>query len=296
MDTTQPATGTGTVDPRLATQNAGDVNRRILDKRQRRADFSRVEEASLKVPIVLASPDAKRLYARIFYSYQVNVHLAVRIGRTRLPLEAINQVSGELHRQMAEATKLLNDALDSAGAELEHNGIKTIASYETVPLEDTVAVTSSLANRMVDLLVKLDHYMPLVSTLEILEVITDSEADLRRSTAKRAVLALSSSAQKLWFGVQRRMQEAERAAARAEAAAAQAQEAPASQASQTAAPPDADAPPKQAARRKKPARPPVAAGSAEAAPDAAAPTGLPVNSAADGVDSTAPAEEVAQPA
>ena len=213
MDTIQPTAMTGTVDPRLATQDTGDINRRILGKKRDRADFKRVEEASLKVKIVLASPDAKRLYTRIYYSYQVNVHLAIKIGRTRLAPEAIEKVSRELHRQMAEATTLLNDALDSAGAELQRNAITTVASYETVPMVDTVAVTSSLANRMVELLVKLDRLMPLISTLEILEVITESEADVRRSQAKRAVLALSSSALKLWFGVQRRMQEAERATA-----------------------------------------------------------------------------------
>jgi hypothetical protein len=296
MDTIQPTPVTGTVDPRLATQDAGDINRRILGKKRDRADFKRVEEASLKVKVVLASPDAKRLYTRIFYSYQVNVHLAIKIGRTRLAPEAIEKVNGELHRQMAEATTLLNDALDSAGAELQRNAIATIASYETVPMVDTVAVTSSLANRMLELLVKLDRLMPLISTLEILEVITEPEADVRRSQAKRAVLALSSSALKLWFGVQRRMQEAERAAAHAPAAPAQAAEPPSSQAQQGADPSDAPVAPKQAPRRKRPARPAVAAGSTEAARQAAAPPERPVDDATVSADSTASAEEIAQPA
>ena len=147
--------------------------------------------------------------------------MAIKIGRTRLPPEAIEKVNHEPQRQMAEATKLLNDALDSAGAELEQNGITKIASYETVPMQDNVAVASPLANRMVDLLLKLDQYMPLLSTLEILEVIPESEADTRRARAKRAVLGLSSSALRLWFGVQRRMQEADRTAARAAASEAQ---------------------------------------------------------------------------
>jgi hypothetical protein len=299
MDTTQPTPVTGTVDPRLATQDAGDINRRILDKKRNRADFKRVEEASLKVKVTLASPDAKRLYARIFYSYQVNVHLAVKIGRTRLAPEAIEKVSRELQRQRAEATTLINDALDGAGAELQRNAITTVASYETVPMADTVAVTSSLANRMLDLLVKLDRLMPLIATLEILEVITESEADVRRSQAKRAVLALSSSALRLWFGVQRRMQEAERAAA----ASAQAGEAAPPQVAETTGPGEAAAAPNPAPRRRRAARLPVADsqplmadGHTEAAPRAAAPPEPPVADEAVIADRALSPQEVVQPA
>ena len=51
--------------------------------------------------------------------------------------------------------------------------------------------------------------MPLLQTLEIEEVITEKEVEKQRSTCKRVVLSLTTSARKFAVGVRRRMNEAD---------------------------------------------------------------------------------------
>ena len=49
----------------LAVMDTGEANRRILNKDEYRADFRRVEAASLKRKTRLASAEGKRIFARL---------------------------------------------------------------------------------------------------------------------------------------------------------------------------------------------------------------------------------------
>ena len=69
----------------------GAVNARILAK-EAKADFRRVEAASLKMPTRFTSAEGKRFFARLFNTLQLNTHFISVIARTRLDHEDVAKV------------------------------------------------------------------------------------------------------------------------------------------------------------------------------------------------------------
>ena len=104
-------------------------------------------------------------------------------------------------------TDEINKAIDQAEALLKHHSIETLASYDTVPLQEEIGITSSFGRRYFDLMHKLDIIMPMMETLAIEEIISERELETRRSLYKRVVLSISTKARNLWMGVRRRMNE-----------------------------------------------------------------------------------------
>lgn len=200
----------------LALMDTGETNRRILSKDEYRADFRRVEAASLKRRTCLASGEGKRMFARCFYSFQASMYFISTLGRTKLPLEQIEQLEQVIRTKLEDATKELNQAIDGAELLFKNHGIECVATYDTVPLEVEIGITSALGRRYFELMQKLDQAMPLLQTLEIEEVISEKQAELQRSRYKRIVLSMSTSARNFSMGVRRRMNEADSRAREAE--------------------------------------------------------------------------------
>jgi len=193
----------------LALMDTGEANKRILSKDEYRADFRRVEAASLKRKTRLASAEGKRIFARCFYSFQASMYFISTLGRTKLPLEQIEQIEQAIRTKLEEATKELNQAIDGADLLFKNHGIESAATYDTVALEVEIGITSALGRRYFELIHKLDQAMPLLQTLEIEEVISEKQAEQQRSRHKRIVLAMSSSARNFSMGERRRMNEAD---------------------------------------------------------------------------------------
>jgi hypothetical protein len=191
----------------LAVMDRGEANKRILGKDEYRADFRRVEGASLKRKTALASAEGKRIFARCFYTLQINMYFVSILGRTKLPHESVEEIELAVRTKLEAAATQVNKAIDGAEALLKNNNIEVIASYDTVPLEIEVGITSALGRRYFELIHKLDQLMPLIQTLEIEEVISEKQAEQQRSIAKRLVLALASTARNLASGVRRCMNE-----------------------------------------------------------------------------------------
>ena len=189
----------------LALMDTGQANRRILSKDEHRADFRRVEAASLKRKTHLASAEGKRVFARCFYSFQASMYFISTLGRTRLPLDQVEQIELAIRTRLEEATKELNRAIDGADLLFKNHNIETAATYDTVPMEVEVGITSALGRRYFELIHKLDQAMPLLQTLEIEEVIDEKQVERQRSRFKRILMALSSTARNLSLGVRRRM-------------------------------------------------------------------------------------------
>lgn len=191
----------------LALMDKGDANRRVLSKDQYRVDFRRVEAASLKRKTNLKSAEGKRILLRCFYSFQASVYFISTLGRTKLPHESVELIEQSLRDRVEAATKEMNQAIDGAEHLIRQQEIETIATYDTVPLETEIGITSALGRRYFELIHKLDLLMPLLQTLEIEEVISEREVEHQRSKSKRIVLALSSTARNLSAGIRRRMNE-----------------------------------------------------------------------------------------
>jgi len=193
----------------LAVLDTGEANRRILAKDEYRADFRRVEAASLKRRTRLASAEGKRIFARCFYSFQASMYFVSALGRTKLPHEYVEQIEQAVRNKLEEGTKEINQAIDGAELLFKNHSIESAATYDTVALEVEVGITSALGRRYFELIHKLDQLMPLLQTLEIEEVITEKQVEQQRSKLKRLVLAMSSTTRNFAMGCRRRMNEAD---------------------------------------------------------------------------------------
>jgi hypothetical protein len=133
MSPPTPAGRPGMSKIQLAVMDTGEANRRILNKDEYRADFRRVEAASLKRKTRLASAEGKRTFARCFYSFQASLYFVSALGRTKVPHEYVEQIEQAVRNKMDEGTKELNQAIDGAELLFKNHSIETVATYDTVP-------------------------------------------------------------------------------------------------------------------------------------------------------------------
>lgn len=190
----------------------GAANRRIL-AREVVGDYRRIEQASLKQNATLKSPEAKRIFARYFHSLQINTHFISEIARIRLSTEDVEKVEDALRSGLVELKDELGKAIEGAQLVFRNEGITSEATYDTKPLEIEVGVISSFGRRYLECLQQLDQLMPMLRTLEILEVITPTETDRRRALFKRVASKPPKSARFLATGLRVRMNEVARQAA-----------------------------------------------------------------------------------
>lgn len=193
-------------DTQIVKVDQGAVNDRILAK-EVKADFRRVEAASVKMMTHFTSAEAKRLFVRFFSTVQLNAHFVSVIARTKLKHEDVERVEAALRERIESVTDDLNKAIDGAEALFKNNGITHSATYDTRPLELEVGIISSSGRRYFEVLHKLDQLMPLLQTLEIHEVITPRDADIQRAGFKRAIRGVAGTARNLASGLRRRMNE-----------------------------------------------------------------------------------------
>jgi hypothetical protein len=182
-----------TTMPMDVTMDDGRTNTRIL-KKAVKADFRHVESASLKVPVRFMSAEGKRLFVRHFNTLQANMHFISFTGRIQLGDEVATKIENAVRVKIDYASAKLNKAIDRAEALYKTNGISATATYDTVPLDVLAGVLSSLGRRYLEVIGKLDQLMPLLETLEILEVLDQQQVDRQRATAKRDVKAVSLAA------------------------------------------------------------------------------------------------------
>lgn len=191
-------------DTQIVKMDQGGVNARILAK-ETKADFRRIEAASVKMPTCFTSAEGKRFFVRLFNTLQLNAHFISVIARTRLDHDDIAKVEATIRVQLDSVNDKLNEAIDAAEALFKAHGITSVATYDTVPLAVEVGVLSSFGRRYLEVLGKLDQLMPLLQTLEIHEVITAQAVDVQRAALKRQVRDVANGARNFATGLRRRM-------------------------------------------------------------------------------------------
>lgn len=191
-------------DIQIVKMDEGGVNARILAK-ETKADFRRIEAASLKMQARFTSAEGKRFFVRLFSTLQLNTHFISVIARTRLDHDDVAKVEAALRTKMEAVSENLNKAIDGAEALFKSHGVTSVATYDTVPLEVDVGVMSSAGRRYLEVLGKLDQLMPLLQTLEIHEVITAQAVDIQRASLKRQVRDVANGARNFAMGLRRRM-------------------------------------------------------------------------------------------
>ena len=191
-------------DIQIVKMDEGGVNARILAK-ETKADFRRIEAASLKMRTRFTSAEGKRFFVRLFSTLQLNTHFISVIARTRLDHEDVAKVETAIRTQMDAVNENLNKAIDGAEVLFKNHGVTSVATYDTIPLEVDVGVMSSTSRRYLELLGKLDQLMPLLQTLEIHEVISAQAVDIQRASLKRQVRDVANGARNFAMGLRRRM-------------------------------------------------------------------------------------------
>lgn len=191
-------------DFQMVKTDQGRVNARIMAK-EAKVDFRRVEGASLKIPTRFTSAEAKRLFVRLFQTLQLNAYFVSVIARTRVEGTDIDEMEAALRTDIDAVKKKLYVAIDGAEAKFKANGIGSLATYDTQPLEVEVGVLSSSGRRYLELFGLFDQLMPLLLTLEIHEVITMQELDQQRVAFKRLIKKVATTARQRADTVRRRM-------------------------------------------------------------------------------------------
>jgi hypothetical protein len=194
------------LETQIVRTDEGGINARIL-AREMKADFRRVESASVKMHTNLKSAEGKRLFVRYFNSMQLVVHFISVLARTKLKPEDIVRVEDLINQRLDVVDEDLNRAIDSLELLFKHNGITRYATYDTQPLVIEVGIISAIGRRFFEMMHKFDETMPLFQTLDIFGVISSNEADLQRFALKRSVRRLVRNARSLAGGLQKRMNE-----------------------------------------------------------------------------------------
>jgi len=99
----------------IVKMDQGGVNDRILAK-ESKADFRRIEAASVKMPTCFTSAEGKRFFVRLFNTLQLNMHFISVIARTRLDHDDIVKVEGSIRAKLDAVNESLNSAIDGAEA------------------------------------------------------------------------------------------------------------------------------------------------------------------------------------
>lgn len=191
-------------EPTNVKLDQGAANKRILG-RELLGDYRRVEQASLKQITQFKSPEAKRLFARYFHSLQLNVHFISEISRIRLSAEDVEKVEKAIRKSLVALKEELDKAIEGAHLLFQNEGVTCEATYDTKPMELEVGVISSFGRRYLECLQQLDTLMPMLRTLEILEIISPGETDRRRALFKSHVSGPAKSARALAMGLRKRM-------------------------------------------------------------------------------------------
>jgi hypothetical protein len=201
-------------DADIVRHDQGGVNARIL-ARENKADFRRIEAASVKMMASFRSAEGKRMFVRYFNTLQLSAHFISVIARTRIDHADVAKVEAVMKEQMDKVGSALDKTIDGAEALFASHGIAAPATYDTLPLEVEVGVLSSFGLRYLELLGKLDQAMPLLQTLEIFRVVTTQDVDIERAGLKRKVRDVANGARSLATRMRRAMNalEAQRAVA-----------------------------------------------------------------------------------
>jgi hypothetical protein len=188
----------------IVRMDQGGVNEHI-PARETKVGILRIEAASLKMPARFTSAEGKRYFVRLFSTLQLNAHFISVIARAKLDHEDIATIEAALRERMASVNDALDMAIAGAQALLRANGITSVTTYDSEPLEIVVGVLSSSGRRYLEVLGKFDQLMPLLLTLQIHEVITTQAFGVQRARAKRQVRDVATAARSFASGLRRRM-------------------------------------------------------------------------------------------
>lgn len=180
----------------LTRTDHGRINERLL-QRYGDVDTSRIESAHRTIPIELSSPEAKRLFMRVFHAMQVAMHYVSTISRMTLDESTVEAAEAHMIKTLNKAAEQLDTGVADADRRFRAAGVQTIGAYHVMPLTIDAKVFSLFGRRYLELFTKLDHVMLLIETMAIDEIIPIGQVNGMKAAHKRSVRQVASTAQEL---------------------------------------------------------------------------------------------------
>ena len=184
-------------------QDRGEMNQKLL-QRQALASLAPVESAGRIVKMSFSSPEGKRLFLRYFDITQLHMHYISKIARLSLPDADIEQVEKQVLELVEEKIDSIDKEMVRVEQELQKNNIDSLATYVIEPLTLEVRMLGKIGRRLLELIGKVDQLMPMLETLAIDELISESQLSIKKNLFKRMVRSVGGIVRTLKIGLQRK--------------------------------------------------------------------------------------------
>ncbi|MBW3512021.1 hypothetical protein [Janthinobacterium sp. NKUCC06_STL] len=184
-------------------QDHGEMNQKLLE-RQAPASLSPVESAGRIVKMSLSSPEGKRLFLRYFDITQLHMHYISKIARLSLPDADIELVEKQVFDLVQEKINIVDKEMVRVEQELRKHNIDSLATYTIVPLTLEARVLGKIGRRLLELTGKIDQLMPMLETMAIDELISESQLNIKKTFFKKSVRAVASVVRTLKSSLQKK--------------------------------------------------------------------------------------------
>lgn len=184
-------------------QDHGEMNQKLLE-RQAPASLSPVESAGRIVKMSLSSPEGKRLFLRYFDITQLHMHYISKIARLSLPDADIEKVEKQVFDLIQEKINIVDKEMVRVEQELRKHNIDSLATYTIVPLTLEARVLGKIGRRLLELTGKIDQLMPMLETMAIDELISESQLNIKKTFLKKSVRSVASVVRTLKTGLQKK--------------------------------------------------------------------------------------------
>lgn len=164
----------------------GDFNARILNQLAH-SRWQRFEGCYVKVPIVLRSPDVKRLYAREFNWLQLNMMWIDKIAHEQFLESVCDRVEEAINMKMARCMEITLQAIECLQNVCAHHQIIHLVDYPDRPITTVACIISSTGKQYLNLLQKIDGMMHIVDTLAAHRKINKRQCALCKGAVRRQV-------------------------------------------------------------------------------------------------------------
>lgn len=194
----------------VARHDRSAINHKLL-KRQSAAPLATIESAGRTVRMSLSSPEGKRLFLRFLDITQLHMHYVSKIARLSLPDPDVEAVEQQVLDLIVEKLQAVDLEMVRVEQQLRLHHIDSLATYAIDPLVLDARVLGKIGRRLLELIGKIDQLMPMLETLAIDELISESQLNIKKSVFKKAVRSVAGVVRTLKSGLQKKKSQSEQA-------------------------------------------------------------------------------------
>lgn len=169
-----------------------DFNARMLAKIAE-SQLTRYEGVHFTYEVVLYSPEAKRMFARCFNSFQGNLYIMLAKARYQFPKEVTDQVAEAIEQQIGKCTQQVEQEITAAQTLLGDYGVTRLIDYADAPLTVMAHVISRDGLRYLMLLHKADQMIAMLDTLATVDGMSGNRLEKRKRHFRRKILQIAGT-------------------------------------------------------------------------------------------------------